>query len=284
MSERATTWWPAATEAVAPPKIDFATPNMARIYDYVLGGKDNFEVDRAVGDRILSELPEVVLGVQQQRALLRRGIGVMVAELGIRQLIDIGAGLPTADNVHEIARRHDAQARVLYVDNDPVVLAHARAVLADTQAVGVAAGDITQPQDILHHPETQRLVDFDEPVGLVLSGILHHVNESECPRDILRQLCAPLTVGSHILLHHLRDPGSSAAAELRQAFQDATGRGEFRTDAQIAALLDGLDVLEPGLVPVCQWRPDDEVPPSDEHPVLQLGGAALARKSAPLHR
>ncbi|MDS1271025.1 SAM-dependent methyltransferase [Lipingzhangella sp. LS1_29] len=280
MAERAG-WWPAAADAVDPPDVDFTTPNMARVYDYVLGGKDNFAVDRAVGDEILRRLPEVRLGVQQQRALLRRAVRLMVEDLGIRQLIDIGAGLPTADNVHEIARRHAPGTRVVYVDNDPVVLAHGRAILADAPEVCVVEGDITRPEEILAHPQTRGLIDLTEPVGLVLCGILHHVSEEEGPQDLVRRLCAPLPVGSHVLLHHLRDPGSAAAAELQQAFRAATGRGEFRSDARVASLLDGLDLLEPGLVPVCRWRPDHEVPESDEHPVLQLALAALARKSRP---
>lgn len=166
-------WQPASFETPA--------PNIARVYDYLLGGKDNYAPDRQLAQRIEQTLPEVHLGVKAQRAVLRRVVRYLVGEAGLRQLLDIGSGLPTADNVHQIARALEPDTRVVYVDNDPVVLAHARALLADNRETVVVAGDLRQPASLLADQRLRAHLDFGQPVGLLLCGILHYVLDEEEP-------------------------------------------------------------------------------------------------------
>ncbi|WP_255431291.1 SAM-dependent methyltransferase [Streptacidiphilus sp. PB12-B1b] len=262
-------------------EFDTPQPNIARIYDYLLGGKDNYAPDREVGSRIEQALPAVHLGVRQQRAVLRRVVRHLVAEAGLRQLIDIGSGLPTADNVHQIAQQIEPDTRVVYVDNDPVVLSHARALLADRKETVVAVGDLRDPAAILADPLLREHIDFDQPVGLLLCGILHYVLDEEQPALIVKQLVDALPSGSYVFIHHLITPGDSAdegttAAEA--ALRQGVGRGQFRSLAEVAAFLDGLELLEPGVVTVTEWRPDADTPAVTEHPVLRLAAVGVARK------
>ena len=157
---------------------------MARVYDYLLGGKDNFAADRAVGDQIIATLPEVIVGVRAQRAVLGRVIRYLIGEAGIRQLLDVGSGLPTADNVHEIARRVEPATRVVYVDNDPVVLNHATALLADDKYTFVAKGDLFDPASIIDDPVARARLDWDRPIGLLLCGIAHYILDSDGPGSL----------------------------------------------------------------------------------------------------
>ena len=262
---------------------DFDTPqpNIARVYDCLLGGKDNYASDREVAARIEQALPAVHLGVRQQRAVLGRVVRHLVGEAGLRQLIDIGSGLPTADNVHQIAQRLEPSTRVVYVDNDPVVLAHARALLADSKETVVAVGDLRDPAAILADPLLRRHIDFGQPVGLLLGGILHYVLDEEEPARIVRQLVDGLPSGSYVFIHHLITPDESAddgtvAAEA--ALRQGVGRGQFRTRSQVAAFLDGLELVEPGVVTVSEWRPDEDTPSLTDNPVLRLAVVGVARK------
>ncbi len=149
---------------------DASRPHVARVYDYLLGGKDNFAADRAVGDRMLASIPEVQLGVRAQRDVLGRVVRYLVGEVGLRQLLDIGSGLPTADNVHEIAQRIDPATRVVYLDNDPIVLSHAEALLADDKSTFVVEGDLRDPAGILGHPDVRKHLDWEQPIGLLMCG------------------------------------------------------------------------------------------------------------------
>ncbi len=257
---------------------DPSRPNVARVYDYLLGGKDNFAADRSLGDRIIASLPTVQVGVRAQRELLGRVVRYLVAEAGIGQLIDIGSGLPTAENVHEIAQRLDPSTRVVYVDNDPVVLAHARALLADSSATIVVDGDLRHPEGILGHPDVRRHIDWDQPVGLLLCGVLHHILDEEHPVELTQTLCAALPAGSYVFIHHLLDSGDPAVAGVQAAFRHGMGRGQFRTWQQIRSLFDGLELIEPGLVLVTEWRPDLGTPSAEDLPVLRLACAGVARK------
>ncbi len=262
----------------APRNVDVTRPSIARVYDYFLGGKDNFAVDRAIGDKIKATLPAVELGVRAQRMVLRRAVRFLVAEAGIRQLIDIGSGLPTAGNVHEVAWEIDPTTRVVYVDNDPMVLAHARALLAGSPGVTVVDQDLLDPERLLGDPALRQIIDFTRPVGLLLCGIIHYISDEEDPAGIIARLTAPLPSGSHVFLHHLvtaNTPGEMAAWE---AIRQGIGRGYFRTPDQVRSFLAGLELVEPGLVRVPDWRPDgSETLPAD-HPVLRLAVAAVGRK------
>jgi len=251
--------------------------NIARVYDYLLGGKDNFAADRAVGDQIMASIPGVHAGVRAQRAVLGRAVRYLVRQAGIRQLIDIGAGLPTAENVHEIARRLDPAVRVAYIDNDPVVLAHARALLADDAQTIVIEGDLRDPAQVLETSELCGHLDRRQPVGVLLCGILHHIMDWENPGAAMHYLCQALPSGSYVFIHHLVKSDNPASAGLQAAMARGLGRVRFRTREEILSLFCGLDLVEPGLVPVSEWHPDPQTPHLAD-PVVGLALAGLARK------
>jgi hypothetical protein len=256
---------------------DSAQPHIARVYDYLLGGKDNYSADRAVGNKIVESLPTVQMGVRAQRAVLRRVVSYLAGEAGIGQLIDIGSGLPTAENVHQIAHRIQPGARVIYVDNDPVVLVHARALLTENDTTIVVDGDLRNPAGILADPAVRAHLDWTQPIGLLLCGILHHILDFERPRELTARLIDALPPGSYVFIHHLVDTGDPAAAEVQKALLASMGRGQFRSTEQVRALFAGLELVAPGLVPVADWRPDPGDPRTEDHPVLRLACAGLAR-------
>src|SRR6185437_14982908 len=199
-------------------------PHAARVYDYLLGGKNNFAADREVGDQIIARLPEVQVGVQAQRAVLGRVVRYLVGEAGVTQLLDIGSGLPTSDNVHEIAQRAVPGTRVVYVDNDPVVLAHARAILSDETATFAEPGNLLDPASIVSSPAIRGHLDWDQPVGLLLCGILHYVLDEEDPGRLVAELVDALPPGSFVFIHHLLDTGDPAAAALQEQMLKGLGR------------------------------------------------------------
>jgi len=254
-------------------------PNVARVYDYLLGGKDNFAVDRIYGQRIAATMPGIEAGVREQRALLGRVVRYLVGNAGIRQLLDIGAGLPTAENVHQIAQRVDPAARVVYVDNDPMVLSHAKAVLAENPRTVVAEGDLRDPAGIIGHPVVSAHLDWSRPIGLLLSGVMHQIMDYEQPARLTGELIEALPSGSYVFIHHLLDLGDPAAVQLKELMTRAFGRVEFRTLDRVRELFSGLELVEPGLVPVRDWRPDGApATGEDEQPGPGLGCAGVARK------
>jgi hypothetical protein len=265
-----------ADRADPPAAFQLDRPHVARVYDYLLGGKDNFAPDRAVGDQMVATLPAIQLGVRAQRDVLGRVVRYLVGEAGLRQLLDIGSGLPTADNVHEIAQRVDPATRVVYLDNDPVVLSHARALLADEQATFVAEGDLRDPEGILANPDIRKHLDWDRPIGLLLCGILHYVLDEENPAEVTAALYDALPPGSYVFIHHLLDTEDPATATLQEQMRSGVGRAQFRTMAQIGTLFNGLELVEPGLVLVPDWRP--EPPAVRDHPVLEMACVGVARK------
>ena len=202
------------------PGFDASRPHVARVYDYLLGGKDNFAADRAVGDQMIASLPAVQVGVRAQRDVLGRVVRYLVGEAGVRQLLDIGSGLPTAENVHEIAQRVDPATRVVYLDNDPVVLSHARALLADDKATFAVEGDLRDPAGILAHPEVRKHLDWEQPIGLLLCGILHYILDEENPAELVATLYDALPSGSYVFIHHLLDATTRPPPPCRS---DATG-------------------------------------------------------------
>jgi hypothetical protein len=202
----------------------------------------------------------------------------MVGKVGIRQLLDIGSGLPTAENVHEIAQRIEPATRVVYLDNDPIVLLHAMALLADDNATFVADGDLRDPVGILSHAEVLDHLDWDEPIGLLMCGILHYILDDEDPLELVGTLYRALPPGSYVMIHHLLDMEDPAAATLQAQMRGGLGRAQFRTKAQIRDLFDGLELVEPGLVLVPEWRPDPGTPGVHDHPVLQMACVGVARK------
>ncbi|MFI7549288.1 SAM-dependent methyltransferase [Micromonospora sediminimaris] len=272
-----------ANEEVAPSGVDMSVPSIARVYDFMLGGKDNFAVDRAVAEHALRITPDGPQAGQANRAFLRRAVRFLT-EQGIGQFLDLGSGLPTQGNVHQVALRHDPQARVVYVDNDPIVLAHGRALLADAGTATVVQADIRSPEAILEHPEVRRFLDFERPVGLLLFAILHHLTDDENPKAVAARLIDALPSGSYVAISHFRDPGdrhpdaSRKAREVERIFNESLGTGRWRTDEEILSFVEGLEVAEPGLVPVAAWRPDPDETAPEQSDTYHTFVGVVARK------
>jgi hypothetical protein len=246
-------------------RINTGVPNPARIYDYFLGGKDNFPADREIADQMLAIAPVAREVVEDNREFLRRAVEVL-ADAGTRQFIDLGSGLPTQGNVHEIAQAAAPGSRVVYVDNDPMVVAHSRALLAGDNTVAIE-GDLRQPDKVLEHPEVRELIDFGQPVALLLLAILHFVGDDEDPFGIVARYRDTLPAGSHLAISHgTRDiperpdlsPEEMAdmGAKVEQLYQLTTATLVTRTRAEVERFFDGLELLEPGVVEIQRWRPD----------------------------
>jgi hypothetical protein len=265
---------------VGPAGVDTTKPNVARVYDYLLGGKDNFAVDREVAEMSLRVMPDSRRGPRSNRAFLRRVVRYLAAEVGIRQFLDIGSGLPTRGNVHEIAQEVAPHVRVVYVDNDPMVLAHARALLGGDHTAVVTA-DIREPDSVLKHPVVGGLIDFDRPVGLLMFAILHHVNDAEDPGGIAAAFREAVPPGSHLAISHFHNPGGARPEDAEMArlgeelFNTSFGTGRWRTPEQIGSYFGDWELLEPGVVPMPEWRPDlDGVRKKDLTHHLFVGGVA----------
>lgn len=268
-----------AEDRVPPPGIDITKPSIARTYDCFLGGKDNFAIDREIARMTLEVMPDGVGGARANRAFLRRVVRHLAKEAGIRQFLDLGSGLPSAGNVHEVAHASDPTARVVYVDNDPVVLVHARALMVDSDATTVITADVREPEKILEHPDVRRLLDFDQPLGLLMFAILHHINDDEDPEGITGTLRAALAPGSHLAISHFHNPGDERPDDARFAiegeklFNETLGTGRWRARDEILSYFGDMELLEPGLVPLPEWRPDPGDPTErDRTHYLFLGG------------
>jgi S-adenosyl methyltransferase len=269
-------------DEVAPAGVDITRPSIARVYDFMLGGKDNFAIDRMASERALAITPDGPEAARASRAFLGRVVRFLAAEAGIRQFLDVGSGLPTQGNVHEIAQGVDPAAHVVYVDNDPMVLAHGRALLADEATTTVVHADVRDPRAILDHPVVREHIDFGRPVGLLLLSILHHVHDDEDPAAIAAVLRDALPPGSYLALAHFRDPGaehpdvSAKALEVERVFNQTLGTGRWRRQEEILAYFGDLELLEPGLVPLSEWRPDPGDAPSDQTDTYHtfVGGVA----------
>ncbi|WP_433337331.1 SAM-dependent methyltransferase [Spirillospora sp. CA-294931] len=267
---------PAQDETPAPPGIDVTNPSIARAYDAVLGGKDNYAPDRAVADELMKVMPEIRELAWDNRALLGRGVRYLAREAGVRQFIDLGSGLPTVENTHQVAQSEAVDARVVYVDNDPIVLAHGRAILAENDRTAVVSADLRDPEGVLGHDRVRDLIDLSEPVAVLLVGMLHHLHDDEGPKRIVEAYMDAVPSGSHLFLTHFCRSGPDAEA-LEKTFLHFLGTGRFRTRDEVAEYLDGLDLVDPGLVYLPEWRPDKPV----EYPLsvrerLMIG--AIGRK------
>jgi S-adenosyl methyltransferase len=240
------------------PKLDTSVAHIARVYDYWLGGKDNFAVDREAGDRVLEIHPETVLSVRANRGFLARSVRYLAAQQGIRQFLDVGTGLPSANNTHEVAQAVVPGARVLYVDNDPIVLAHARALLTSSPEgeTGYLDADIRDPDAIL--AGAGPLLDFTEPVGVMLIAVLHMVRDADAPQAIVDRFMAAVPPGSFLVISHLAsDVQRDTMAEMgRRLNESMTQQVTMRTRTQVTSFFDGLTLAEPGVVLTHQWRPD----------------------------
>ncbi|MET9844722.1 SAM-dependent methyltransferase [Streptomyces ossamyceticus] len=270
MTEHASTPGPAAHQ-----RIDTSVPHSARIWNYWLGGKDNYPVDEEAGDAYTKVFPGIVTIARSSRAFLRRNITYLVAEAGIRQFLDVGTGLPTANNTHEVAQRIAPESRIVYVDNDPLVLAHARALLYSTPegATAYVDANVLEPDRIL--AAAAETLDFGRPTALILSNILGHVADHDQARSIVTRLMAALPSGSYLSVND-GSLGIDPVFEQAQEAYNSSGAVPYnlRTPEQITAYFDGLELIEPGVVSVTQWRPG----PDDAAPELIGEHGGLARK------
>jgi hypothetical protein len=269
----------------APPEtlIDTSVASIARVYDAMLDGKDNYEVDREVRRQLIEVAPDIQTMARDNRDWLIRVSRYLAGEVGIAQFLDCGSGLPTAENTHQVVQRLNPDARVIYVDDDPVVQAHGRAILEENPLTHFSSADLTRPQDLLADPVVTTYLDFDEPMALYQISTLHHVPDEQRPHEIMAAMIDALPSGSYVALTHFYDPadGSDLAKLARQLeavlLTGPMGSGRFRTRAEIAAFFSGLEIVEPGLVLPCEWWPDGpRTKPLLDIQQLLLG--ALARK------
>ncbi len=263
-------------QGFAASEIDTSRPHPARMYDAYLGGKDNYAADREAVRQVLRVAPELRDTARANRAFLRRVVRFLAGEAGIRQLIDIGTGIPTAGNVHQVAAEVAPGTRVIYADNDPIVHVHANALLTGSGTTAIVLADLREPEKILRHPKVGALIDFTQPVGLLLVAILHFITDAENPARILATLRDTLPPGSYLALSHgTGDFRPEAAQQAAAVYDQATSTATLRSHAQIAALFEGWDLVDPGLVQLPLWRPDGKPPrPKELAKVWGYGGVA----------
>jgi hypothetical protein len=255
-------------------RLNAGVPHAARIWNYWMGGKDNFEADRRTGDAVAEVYPEIVTMAVQSRPFLIRTVRFLAGEVGIRQFIDIGSGLPTMHNTHEVAQSIASDARIVYVDNDALVLAHARALLTNTSPDGVTRyvdADFHRPELILSDVRT--MLDFDEPIGVMFMGVLGYVEDLEAMRSIVAQVMDAVPSGSSLTLWDGTDTSEAVIAGAQRLAESGGVPYYLRSPQDLAGCFEGLKIVEPGLVPITRWRPDPaagEAPPIDAYGAIGL--------------
>ncbi|MCM4078752.1 SAM-dependent methyltransferase [Paractinoplanes hotanensis] len=262
-----------------PEGVDITVPDASRVYDYALGGVHNFAVDREFWHRAEKMFPDARLVARANRAFLGRAVRRLTG-LGVRQFLDIGSGIPTLGNVHEVAQEADPEARVMYVDIDPIAVQQSRSLLAGNPYARVIQGDLRKPDDILYHPDVLDLFDFSEPVAVLTVAVLHFVPDSAGPAGILRRLGEPLVSGSHLVISHLgpdaTPAGRAAQEQARRLYEKTPTPVVIRTREQIAALIGGeFELLPPGVVGSAEWHPDPDEAGDPPQPTALV---AIARK------
>ncbi|MGX1885078.1 SAM-dependent methyltransferase [Streptomyces sp. NPDC055287] len=266
--------------AWAPQGIDLTVPSVSRIYDFYLGGSHNFEVDRETARKAMEFMPGLPKIMQANRAFMRRAVRFAVDE-GITQFLDIGSGIPTFGNVHEVAQAADPQARVAYVDHDPVAVAHSQAVLAGNDRAGIAAADLRKPQDILSSPVIGELIDLERPVALLLVAVLHFIEDADDPLAAVATLRDALAPGSLVILTHASYEGiplpEQQVGGTVGVYRNIKNPLIMRSREEVARFFEGYEMVEPGLVAMPEWRP--ETPLAQEDPFAFSGFAGVGRKA-----
>jgi S-adenosyl methyltransferase len=261
-----------------PPEIDTSRAHSARIYDYGLGGKNHFAADREVAEKAWAIMPAGRTAARENRAFLGRAVRYLAGEKGIRQFLDIGTGLPTTDNVHEVAQRVTPEARIVYVDNDPLVLAHARALLTSSREGRTAyiPADLRDPRSILADPVTQEVIDFTQPVGLILVAILHFIQDEDKPAEIVATLLDALPPGSFVVASHATaEHDREVWTAVERDYRAAGITTQLRESDEFARLaFTGLELVPPGVVLVSEWRPESDGPRPKPAEVNFYGGVA----------
>lgn len=266
--------------AWVPQGIDISVPSVSRIYDYYLGGSHNFEVDREAARKAMEFMPGLPKIMQANRAFMRRAVRFAIDE-GVTQFLDIGSGIPTFGNVHEVARSADPDAKVVYVDHDPVAVAHSKAVLEGNDKATIVAADLRGPRQILDSPEVRGLLDLERPVGLLLVSVLHFLEDDDKPFAAVAELTDALAPGSVVVVSHAAYAGiplpQEQVAGTVGVYKDIRNPLVMRTEEEIAGFFAGYDLVEPGLVPMGNWRP--ECPAGQEDPYAMSGFAGVGRKA-----
>lgn len=262
----------------AGPDLDTSRPHPARIYDYLLGGKSNFAADRALAEKMLQETPGLRVAARENRAFLGRAVQYLAGEVGVRQFLDIGSGLPTVENVHEVAQRIAPESRIVYADNDPMVLAHARALLASAPEGRTAYvhADLRDPAQILADPQVRDVLDFGQPIALVLVAVLHFLPDEDKPAEVVATLLDALPSGSYVVASHTAlDHAPIPVAAMERAAQAGGIRTQQRDSGDFARLaFPGLELVPPGVVLVSEWRPGERAVLPGPAEVNVYGGVA----------
>lgn len=259
----------------APEGVETDRPSVARLYDFFLGGHHNYAADRELGRRLLQAEPNARHVVAENRKFLGRAVNYLT-EAGIAQFIDLGSGIPTQENVHEIAQRRNSDARVIYVDNDGGVIAHSRHLLRDNPLASIIKADLRNPVAVLAHPEVSRLIDFSQPVGLLMVTVLHFVPDAQDPHGIVARFAEALAPGSFLAISHAtRDSSPDTATKIEELYKHAATSAHTRTAPEIGRFFTGFELVEPGLVYLPRWRHDGQVP---DHPEQAWFYAGVGRK------
>jgi S-adenosyl methyltransferase len=240
----------------APPKIDTSVPHSARVWNYWLGGKDFYPVDRMVGDQVMAMFPDITRLARGDRAFLGRAVGYLAGEAGIRQFLDIGTGLPTANNTHQVAQAIAPESRIVYVDNDPLVLVHARALLTSTPqgACDYIDADLRDTGKILS--QAARTLDFSRPIALMMLGIVGQVSDSDHPESVIKQLLDAMPSGSYLALSDGTNTSETFTEAVRHYNENSANTYHPRSPEQLTSFFDGLELVEPGVVELNRWRPE----------------------------
>ncbi|MEU6368737.1 SAM-dependent methyltransferase [Streptomyces sp. NPDC046931] len=262
--------------------IDATVPTAARMYDHYLGGKDNYTVDRAACEALDKVVPSTRALALNNRRFLQRVVRTLAGEYGIRQFLDHGSGLPTQDNVHQVAQRIDPGSHVVYVDNDPMVLVHGRALLEQDERTAVIQADMRDTEAVFSHAETRRLIDFSQPVAVLFNSVMHCIPDSETdgPPALVRRVAERLVPGSYLVMCQLVSENPEVRDFVTDFMAQATQGhwGRVREEKDVAAWFEGMDILEPGLVEVSTWRPDTEVAPRQlTQEWIEFGGVGRIR-------
>lgn len=259
----------------APGEIDLERPSAARMYDFYLGGSHNFEIDRNTAQDAMKAMPDLPMIMQANRAFLRRVVRYLLNE-GVTQFIDIGSGIPTVGNVHEVVHDFDPSRRVVYVDTDPIAVAHSRAILSDNPNATIIQADLLQPDQVLEHPDLHALIDLQQPVAVLLNAVLHFVSDSDAPGVVLGRFLDALAPGSFLSISHASHVGqpdkSTKAAEI---YKRTSTPMTFRTQDEVIDLFKGWSLVEPGVVLMALWRPDEPVDPEFALRVTGFGGVGI---------
>jgi len=273
----------AALVDVAPVYIDTARASIARVYDAFLNGKDNYEIDREVLRRVQQVAPEASQLAWDNREFLIRVTRFIASQTGVTQYLDCGSGLPTAENTHQVAQRIQPDSRVVYIDNDPVVLAHGRALLEENDQTHFVSANIFNPAEVINNEVVRKHLDFSQPIALFQLGTIHHYDDERTPASIMQEYIDVLPAGSYVAISHFLDPQTDEHSELARRMEDVflhspMGTGVFRTHEQITEMFCGLELIEPGLVRCADWWPDGpRIKALD--PVSYCIAGAVARKS-----